>query len=74
MYNNKYTRRRAAGLYEGCMMKEPEQKEKCPTREQVYAMAYVRSQTYEQILSDKDALVCGTVFPSLYLPFEGGRC
>jgi hypothetical protein len=73
MYN-KYNRRRTAGLFEGCMTGPDgaENVQKCPTREQVYAMAYVRSQAYEQLLSDSDALLCGTVFPSLYLPFEGG--
>lgn len=77
MYNNKYNRRRGAGLYEGCLDQqgtECAQADMCPTREQVYAMAYVKSQSYEQILSDGDALKCGTLFPSLYLPFEGGKC
>ena len=76
MYNNKYNRRRTAGLFEGCVAGSDgaDNVQKCPTREQVYAMAYVKSQSYEQTLSDADALLCGTVFPSLYLPFEGGRC
>ena len=76
MYNNKYTRRRNAALFEGCMAGQDaaDGALKRPTREQAYAMAYVRSQAYEQTLSDGDALLCGTLFPSLYLPFEGGRC
>ena len=73
MYN-KYNRRRTAGLFEGCVAGSDgaENGQKRPTREQVYAMAYVKPQAYEQILSDGDSLLCGTVFPSLYLPFEGG--
>ena len=77
MYNNKYMRRRCAGLFEGCVMSSggsPEQDETGVVCDQVYAMAYVRPQAYGQIMSDGDALLCGTLFPSLYLPFEGGRC
>lgn len=78
MYNNKYMRKRAAGLYEGCIPGcgsgdvQNENTENCC--DQVYAMAYVKPQVYGQILSDGDALRCGTLFSELYLPFEGGRC
>lgn len=78
MYNNKYMRRRTAGLFEGCVMPsggdKPDQDNDGAVCDQVYAMAYVRPQAYGQIMSDSDALLCGTLFPSLYLPFEGGRC
>ena len=76
MYNNKYMRRRCAGLFEGCASgpdgADPEQTE-AESCDLVYAMAYVKPQTYGQIMSDNDALICGTLFPSLYLPFEGGN-
>ena len=75
MYNNKYMRRRCAGLFEGCASgsggSDAEQNE-TGSYDLVYAMAYVKPQAYGQIMSDSDALICGTLFPSLYLPFEGG--
>ena len=77
MYNNKYMRRRCAGLYEGCVSGSGGSdtgNDDVSVNGQVYAMAYVKPQTYGQIMSDPDALLCGTLFPALYLPFEGGRC
>ena len=75
MYNNKYMRRRCAGLFEGCVAPSGGTgagQDDTGVRDQVYAMAYVRPQAYGQIMTDSDALLCGTLFPSLYLPFEGG--
>ena len=75
MYNNKYMRRRCAGLFEGCVSNGgADQENGGAVCDQAYAMAYVKPQAYGQIMSDGDALLCGTLFPSLYLPFEGGRC
>ena len=75
MYNNKYIRRRCAGLFEGCVAGSggADQDNNGDVCDQVYAMAYVKPQAYGQIMSDSDALLCGTLFPALYLPFEGGR-
>ncbi len=76
MYNNKYMRRRCAGLYEGCVAGsdgDGAEQNEGGACDQVYAMAYVKPQAYGQIMSDDDALLCGTLFPSLYLPFEGGN-
>lgn len=76
MYNNqRYVRRRPAAVYEanaGAAADENILNEKCGG-EQVYAMAYVKPQRYGQVYSDSDALVCGTLFPALCLPYEGGR-
>ena len=74
--NNRYVRRRPAAVYEACAEATEgagEQNERCGA-EQIYAMAYVTPQTCgDAIFSDSDAFRCGTLFPSLYLPFEGGR-
>jgi len=35
------------------------------------AMAYVRDQSWERVLTARDALNCGTAFRSLVKPFRG---
>lgn len=73
--NNRYARRRPAAVYEASAAQTEGgvQNEKGSTADQVYAMAYVTPQSCGEIFSDSDALMCGTLFPALYLPYEGGR-
>lgn len=73
--NNRYARRRPAAVYEANAAQAEtaaEENVKCGG-EQVYAMAYVTPQEPGEIFSDRDALLCGTLFPAFYLPYEGGR-
>lgn len=66
--NDRYIRFRYAGAL-GCGEPvSPGGEEKEPA----YAMAYVRDQKYGKIYSDGEALSRGTLFPALYMPYEGG--
>lgn len=37
------------------------------------AMAYVKRQKFGKVYGAEDALSHGTLFPDLYMPYEGGR-
>ena len=77
MYSNRYVRRRPSAVYEACAAEAEteaalENREKRGCKEYAYAMAYVKPQVYGDIYQDKEALLHGTVFPCLRLPYEGG--
>ena len=72
MYNNqRYVRRRPAAVYEADAANAAENVQTAGC-DQVYAMAYVKAQKYGDIYSDEDALLTGTLFPALNLPYTGG--
>ena len=73
--NDRYLKRRPAAVYESCAAAAENAGDQTTGAQSgpVYAMAYVRSQVWGEIYPDQDALSCGTLFPVLDLPYEGGR-
>ena len=74
MYNNqRYVRKRPAAVYEACAADAENgtggQNGGC---DQVYAMAYVKPQKFGEVYSEEEALLNGTLFPALCLPYTGG--
>lgn len=74
MYNSdKYLRGRYAGIPCRADPAPGPDTDKPDGKTPAYAMAYIRDQQYGRIYGDAEALSKGTLFPALYMPYEGGR-
>jgi len=71
MYNSdRYLRRKYAAAVS---QDTDERAENGPDeRKPALAMAYIRDQSYGRTYPDQEALRKGTLFPELYMPYEGG--